>query len=170
MKTLYLLRHAKSSWDNRNLADFERPLNERGLKTAPFMGEIIKKNNFQIDLILSSPAERAKQTALLVKESGELKSEIRFDEKIYEASPLRLLEIVSELDGNTASAMLVGHNPGFEGLVRLLSGEIQPMPTAALAVIDLNADSWQEIKPDCCNLRHLIRPKEEMKTATQRKF
>ncbi|HSK71280.1 MAG TPA: histidine phosphatase family protein [Pyrinomonadaceae bacterium] len=170
MKTIYLLRHAKSSWDNRNLADFERPLNESGVKTAPFMGEIIKKNNFQIDLILSSPAERAKQTARLVKEAGELKAEIRFDERIYEASPLRLLEIVSELDKNTKSAMLVGHNPGFEGLVRFLSGETQSMPTAALAVIDLDADSWQEIEPGCCNLRLLIRPKEEMKTVAQAKF
>lgn len=163
MKTLYLLRHAKSSWDNQNLSDFERPLNECGRQAAPFMGEVIRKNNFQIDLILSSPAERAKQTAHLVKEAGELKAEIRFNERIYEASPIRLLEIISELDNTAKSVMLVGHNPGFEGLVRFLSGTVQPMPTAALAVIDLDADDWSEIRPDCCNLRLLIRPKDEIK-------
>ena len=111
MKTIYILRHAKSSWDNPNLADFERPLNKRGLESAPFIGEIIHKNNFQPDSVLSSPAERAKQTAFLVKEAGKIEAEIQFDERIYEASPQQLLQVISELETDRESALLIGHNP-----------------------------------------------------------
>lgn len=164
MKTLYLLRHAKSSWDEPGLADFDRPLNERGLRTAPFMGEVIKNNNLPVDLILSSPARRASQTAQMVKAAGGLPAEIQFEDGIYEASPLRLIQIVSDLDDRFDSVMLVGHNPGFEDLVRFLSGSLHPMPTAALAVIDLEHRSWRDLHPDFCSLRLLIRPKEEMTT------
>jgi phosphohistidine phosphatase len=161
MKTIYILRHAKSSWDNPNLADFERPLNKRGLKSAPFIGEIIHKNKFQPDSILSSPAKRAQQTAVLVKEAGKIEAEIQFDERIYEASPQQLLQIISELKTDSKSAMLVGHNPGLEGLVRFLTGENQAMPTATLAVIDLEIQNWKETDSECGNLRTLIRPVEE---------
>ncbi len=171
MKTLYVLRHAKSSWNDESLSDFERPLNERGKKAAPFMGEFMKKNDFAPDLIISSPAERAKQTAELVKKAANFEAEIRFNEKIYEASPLRLLEVVSQTDASAKTLMLVGHNPGFEGLVRVLAGENARMPTAALAVLDLEIDDWAEVYDDCVafdeikpcgKLRTLILPKEEM--------
>lgn len=164
MKTLYILRHAKSSWDNPNLSDFERPLNERGFKDAPFMGKTMLRNGFQPDLILSSPAERARQTAMVVKKAGQLKAQIQYDERIYEASPLRLLEIVSGLGNEIESVMLVGHNPGFEGLVKILTGEVQSMPTAALAVVDSEIESWSGISPGNCRLRRMIRPEEEMRS------
>ncbi len=160
MKTLFILRHAKSSWENADLADFDRPLNKRGLESAPPVGEIIRKNKFQIDSIISSPAKRAEQTAILVKEAANIKADIQFDERIYEASPHRLLEILSESDDKIESVMLVGHNPGLEGLVKMLTQEIESMPTAALAVIDLKIDKWKQIHIDCCNLRILIRPKD----------
>ncbi len=160
MKTLFILRHAKSSWDDANLADFDRPLNKRGFNTAPLVGETIRKNKFQIDLIISSPAKRAEQTAMLVKETAQIEAGIRFDDRIYEASPHRLLNIASELDDKISSVMLVGHNPGLEGLVKMLTQEVEPMPTAALAVVDLKIDNWKEIHLDCCNLRTLIRPKD----------
>lgn len=160
MKTLFILRHAKSSWDNADLADFDRPLNKRGLESAPSVGEIICKNKFQIDSIISSPAKRAEQTAILVKEAANIKAEIQFDERIYEASPHRLLEILSESDDKIKSVLLVGHNPGLEGLVKMLTQENESMPTAALAVIDLEIDDWKQIHIDCCNLRVLIRPKD----------
>ena len=165
MKTLYLLRHAKSSWDNAHIADFERPLNERGRQAAPFIGALIRERGIAPNLILSSPAERAKQTSLLVKEAGELSAEIRYEESIYEASPLRLLRVISELDNNLDSVMLVGHNPGFEGLIKLLSGKPEAMPTAALAVIEIDSDEWSKAELDCCSLSEIIRPKEEMKKA-----
>lgn len=158
MKTLYILRHAKSSWDNPLLADFERPLNKLGMEAAPLIGEIIYKNRFDPELLLSSPAKRAKQTAVLVREVGALKPEIRFDERIYEASPQTLVQIVSELGEQADSVLLVGHNPGLEGLIRFLTGETHAMPTSALAVIDLNAENWSEITADCGTLKNLFRP------------
>jgi len=160
MKTLFMMRHAKSSWNNADLADFDRPLNERGLEAAPFMGKIIYKNQFQPDLIISSPAERAGQTAILVHSAAQLNGEIQFNEKIYEARPHRLLEIISEQNDKLQSIMLVGHNPGFEGLLKILTGELQPLPTAALAVIDLQIENWSDVKSNCGTLRVLIRPKE----------
>ncbi|HEX8287793.1 MAG TPA: histidine phosphatase family protein [Pyrinomonadaceae bacterium] len=161
MKILYILRHAKSSWDNPLLADFERPLNARGLDSAPLMGVIINKNNFQPDLILSSPAKRAKQTAILVKNSGKIESEIQYDERIYEAAPQVLLQIISEVKTDPESIMLVGHNPGLEGLIRALADEDQVMPTASLAVIDLEIENWSEIAAGQGSLRAFIRPNEE---------
>ena len=160
MKTLYLLRHAKSSWDNSNLADFERPLNERGLKTAPLMGETMREKEFLPEIIVSSPAKRARQTAGLLKDSARIEGEIEFDERIYEASTSNLLEVVSELNDEKTSALLVGHNPGFENLVRVLTGKFETMPTAGLAVIDLELESWSEVSPDCGTLREFLRPKE----------
>lgn len=164
MKTLFIMRHAKSSWDDPALADFERPLNERGLKTAPFMGAVMAEYDLAPELIVSSPAMRARQTAELVREPAAADAEIRFDERIYEASAQRLLEVVSEIEDRFDAAMIVGHNPGFENLVRVLTGKIEAMPTAALAVVDLEIDSWQEIAVETGNLRKLIRPKEEKKT------
>lgn len=160
MKTLFILRHAKSSWDNAALSDFERPLNERGLKAAPLMGEVMKKNRFQPEIVLSSPARRAEQTATLIKQSAEIGSAIRFDERIYEASPARLLEVISEQSEKLESILIVGHNPGLEGLLKFFIGELQPMPTAALAVVDLETDKWSEVSSSKGNLRTLIRPKE----------
>ena len=142
------------------MADFDRPLNKRGLETAPLVGETIRKNKFQIDSIICSPAKRAEQTAILVKETAQIEADIRFDDRIYEASPHRLLEIASGLDNNFQSAMLVGHNPGLEGLLKMLTHEVEAMPTAALAIIDLKIESWKEIHIDCCNLRTVIRPKD----------
>lgn len=160
MKTLYILRHAKSSWENADLSDYERPLNERGLQAAPLVGGVMKKNLLQPALILSSPAKRAAQTAALIKDATEFEGEVRFDERIYEASPARLLEIISEQNEKFESLMLVGHNPGLEGLLRFLIGKTEAMPTAALAVVDLETDNWNKINSASGKLRTLIRPKE----------
>ncbi len=161
MKTLFLLRHAKSSWDDPQLSDYERPLNDRGRRTAPFMGKLMQEKGLAPDVIFSSTAKRAWQTAELLKQAAEFKSEIVFDERIYEASPGSLQQVVSEIDGHN-SAMLVGHNPGIESFIRFLTGDVEPMPTAALAVIDLSIDGWNEIKINCGNVRRVFRPREEM--------
>lgn len=163
MKKLYILRHAKSSWDNPILADFERPLNERGINTAHFMGEFITENEFLPDLILSSPATRARETSNIVKKKAHLHADIKLEENIYEASPQTLLKVVSELKENFQSVLLVGHNPGLEGLIKLLTTENQSMPTAGLAVIELNIEKWNEVKPESGNLLDMIRPKIELK-------
>ena len=160
MKTVLLMRHAKSSWDDPSLADFDRPLNGRGEKNAPLMGELMKREAFSPDVILSSPAERAKQTAKAVKKAGKLNAKLIYDDRVYEASPNTLRQVASEIDNAHRSAMLVGHNPGMEGFIRYLTGQTEPMPTAALAVVDLEVDDWSDITDGCGKLRKIFRPKE----------
>ena len=162
MKKLFVLRHAKSSWDDSSLADFDRPLNPRGMRTAPFMGELMARERLTPAIILSSPAQRARATAELVKGSANFAAEIRFDARIYEANPQGLRQVVAELDDAINSAMLVGHNPGIEGFIRYLTGQLESMPTAALAVIKLNIDNWNAIDDGCGELQNLFRPKAEM--------
>ena len=164
MKILFLLRHAKSSWDNASLADFDRPLNERGKNTAPFMGEVMTRREYAPSIVISSPANRAASTAKLVKEAAGFNAEIRYDDRVYEASPNSLRQVVSELDDAFESAMVVGHNPGMEGFIRYLTGEVEAMPTAALGAIELNINSWSEINADTGTLAEVIRPKDEMKS------
>lgn len=163
MKTLYILRHAKSSWDDMEMSDFDRPLNERGRKAAPFMGELMAEKGLEPYVILSSPAKRAKSTAQMVKSAGKFDAEIWYEDRIYEASPRALSEVVSETDDAYKSLMVVGHNPGIEGFIRYLTGKLEPMPTAALAVIDLNIDSWDLINEGRGELKKIFRPKDEMK-------
>ena len=166
MKTLFILRHAKSSWSDPDLADFDRPLNDRGERAAPFMGELMADKGFAPDVILSSPAVRARQTALLVKDAGGFLSDLVFDDRIYEASPHSLRQVVSEIADSFPSAMLIGHNPGIEGFIRFLTAKNEPMPTAALAVMELDIDSWNEVNDGCGELKDIYRPKDEMKSAS----
>jgi phosphohistidine phosphatase len=163
MKTLFLMRHAKSSWDNPELADFDRPLNQRGLKAAAFMGKLMKERGIEPDLILSSPARRAAHTAQIVKREGQFLAEISYDEKIYEASPLTLLYLLKRVDNAVNSLLLIGHNPGFESLLKLLTSETRSMPTAALAKITMLIENWSDINEHCGKLEFLIKPKEEMR-------
>jgi phosphohistidine phosphatase len=167
MKKLLILRHAKSSWAEPDLADFDRPLNERGSQAARFMGSLIAKEGLAPELIVSSPAERAKNTAELVVQGGILEADIKFEDKIYEASPHSLLQIASELDDDADAVMLVGHNPGIESFIKLLTGVYEPMPTAALAVIDLKIDHWEDIAAGSAELLDVIRPKDRLKTASK---
>lgn len=161
MKTLFLLRHAKSSWADAGQPDFARPLNERGQKAAPLMGRFMRRENLQPDLVLSSPATRARETITLVAEAGKFLCEVRYDERIYEASLARLLEIMTQLEESTDAVLLVGHNPGMEELVLNLTGEQQHMPTAALACITLNIEKWSKARAEGSGqLERLIRPKE----------
>lgn len=164
MKLLFLLRHAKSSWDDASLADFDRPLNDRGNNTAPFMGEVMALRGYAPSIVISSPAKRAVSTAVLVKDSAGFNGEIRYDDRIYEASPNSLRQVVSELDDSFDSAMVVGHNPGMEGFIRYLTGDLESMPTAAIAVIELEIDSWSKITGPCGKVAEVIRPKDEMKS------
>src|SRR5215203_1198337 len=133
MKTLFVLRHAKSSWENPDWSDFERPLNSRGLDAARFIGGLIYERRLAPQIIVSSPAKRAKQTAILVKELAEISRPITFDERIYEASPLTLFNLIREFDEKYETVLIIGHNPGFENLVRVLTEMPVQMPTAGLA-------------------------------------
>lgn len=145
------------------MADFDRPLNHRGLAAAPFMGGVMVRKEIQPDVIISSPANRAMQTAILVKEASGSNSPLQYDERIYEASPQNLRSVASQIPDDFASALLVGHNPGMEGFIHYLTGRLEPMPTAALAVIELDIDSWLDLTNGCGILQAVYRPKDELK-------
>lgn len=163
MKRLLLLRHAKSSWDDTSMADFDRPLNARGRQAAPFMGKLIALEKMMPDIIVSSPAKRAVETAELIKNNGGLNANIRFDERIYEATTETLRQVISSFDDSAQSVLLVGHNPGFEGILNYLTGKALSMPTAALAIIEFEVDSWSDLKPSKGTLERLLRPKDLMR-------
>jgi phosphohistidine phosphatase len=160
MKKLLLLRHAKSSWDDAGLADFDRPLNDRGRKAAPLIGDLMRKWQLRPDLIISSPAARARETVKLVLEASGIKTELRYDERIYEATAARLLEVIYGVEDDKQEVMLVGHNPGFENLLERLTTESLRVPTAALALVALGADRWNEAGARGGRLEWLVKPKE----------
>ena len=161
MKILLLLRHAKSSWKDESLSDFDRPLNERGRKAAHAIARYIRKQKMMPDLVLSSPAVRARETTGLITTTAKLTAEIRYDQRIYEADAPRLVHIISQIEDNFGSVLLVGHNPGIEDLLGLLTGSSQHMPTAALAKIRLEgADDWSEISQSKAILDLMIKPKD----------
>ncbi|HKQ53525.1 MAG TPA: histidine phosphatase family protein [Pyrinomonadaceae bacterium] len=160
MKRLLLLRHAKSSWDDARLADFDRPLNGRGRKAAPLMGDFMRERGLWPDLIISSPAQRARETIALVLEAAGFETELRYDERIYEATAGRLVEVIEGVEDDRQEVMLVGHNPGFENLLAHLTGESRRVPTAALARIRLDAEKWMEAGSRGGRLEWLVKPKE----------
>lgn len=145
------------------MSDFERPLNDRGRLAAPFMGEYLAQHELIPDALICSPANRAMQTAILVRENAGITSEIKYDDRIYDASLGQLIKVVSEIKDDIESAMLIGHNPGLESLVNYLSGRAAAMPTAAVAVIDLGSDQWIEPEKNSGELIEMLLPRELMK-------
>lgn len=161
MKTLLLLRHAKSSWKNPDWQDFERPLNGRGRKAAPAVGRYLRGRKLKPDLILSSPAERTRQTVALFSEAANLEGVLlRYDERIYEATAERLLEVISQTEEVVNVLLLVGHNPGLEDLLLRFTGVARDMPTAALAAITFEAEKWGKVTEQKGQLKWLVTPKE----------
>jgi phosphohistidine phosphatase len=161
MKTLLVLRHAKSSWKDESLPDRERPLNKRGREDAPKMGALLRKHNLSPDLVLSSPAQRARSTAELVIEESGYEGEAEFKEELYSFDAEPYLEALGGLADSTKCVLLVGHNPAMEELVEALTGEYMPMPTAALAQIELPIEHWSKLtKHRSGRLVNLWRPKE----------
>ena len=146
-RNLLLVRHAKSSWDNADLQDFDRPLNKRGLKNAPEMGKRLLNKNLKINLIYSSPALRAITTAeLIAKEINYESKKIIPKQKIYDADLTALIDVVMDIDESCQCAMLVGHNPGFTYLCNYLcNAEIDNMPTCSMAYIEFPVEIWKEI-------------------------
>jgi len=160
MRTLYLLRHAKSSWKEESQLDFERPLAGRGRKACSLIAKLIQSEGIEFDLLLSSSAVRARETIELIRQQAKLRSELRFDERIYEAPVTRLMEIISEVENDRKVILVVGHNPGMEELIHALTGEEQGMPTAGLAKIKLKSSKWAEVGEAKGTLEWIVRPKE----------
>jgi phosphohistidine phosphatase len=160
MRTLYLLRHAKSSWNDASLRDFDRPLKGRGRDAAKAVGERLASEKPDVSLVICSPAVRTRETWEIVAKSSGLRVEERFDQRIYEASLRELLEVVSEISADKEVVMLIGHNPGFEELLTFLSGESRRMPTCALAKINLDVGNWKDVKAGEGSLELFVTPKE----------
>ncbi len=161
MKTLLLLRHAKSSWNNPDLADHDRPLNSRGKRDAPRIGQLLADEGLTPDLIISSTARRARQTAEAVAEHSSYAEEVRFERDLYHGAPEDYFFVLRDLPDAYETVLLVGHNPGMEELLDLLAGEVERMPTAALARITLPIDRWRDLNDEIeGQLIQIWRPRE----------
>lgn len=147
MKTLLLLRHAKSIPNDSHLRDLDRPLDRDGLKQATAIGLELSTKGFEPDLILSSPAKRARKTTELVRDAAHFTVTPSFDDDIYEASAGTLLEVVHRVKRSAEVVLLIGHNPGLEQLVAVLSGQSCHLGTATLVSIQLNVEAWSEVRP-----------------------
>jgi phosphohistidine phosphatase len=143
MRTLLILRHAKSSWDDPNQDDYDRPLNKRGRKEAKAVGKFMRAR--LPELVLTSTAVRAKETVALWQRAARYQGPIEERRAFYLAGPERYLEALAGLDTRAATTMVVGHNPGLEELVHRLTGRLEPMPTAGLAELELAIDSWAAV-------------------------
>ena len=148
MKTLILMRHAKSSWKDHTLNDFDRPLKKRGKKDAQAMGKILCEKELLPQKIVSSSAKRARRTAEILVE--EVKTAIPIDlvDQLYMAEVTTIFDLIKKLPDELERVMLVGHNPGLESTVQLLSNEIESVPTGGVAVISLPIKSWKELSSE----------------------
>ncbi len=161
MKTLYLVRHAKSSWKFPELADFDRPLNRRGKRDAPMMGKRLKQRGVRPDLIISSPAKRARKIAQAVaKAVGYPASAIAYDPEVYEASADSLLTLLRAVDDRVAVLMLVGHNPELTDLVNTFaSHSIDNVVTSGVVTTTFPEDNWSALAPGAGQFRGYDYPK-----------
>lgn len=160
MKTLLLLRHAKSSWDDSSIPDFDRPLAPRGKRDAPRMGKEFAARGPVPDLVVSSPAQRARDTTTLFLHAAKIETQLRFEDKIYEASTPELIALVRKLPDTARSVLIVGHNPGFEELIARLTKSRKTVPTCSLARIDFDGETWEAAEDGSGKLAWQLNPKE----------
>ncbi|MDA3861185.1 MAG: histidine phosphatase family protein [Melioribacteraceae bacterium] len=162
MKHLYLIRHAKSSWEDQNLSDHDRPLSDRGRRDAPTIGDVLKSKKIKPDIVISSTARRAFKTSKIFSEILEYPIEnIVLDSIIYEATTQNLLNIINKIDDKHEVALIFGHNPGFTVLANLLGDKyIDNMPTCAVVEIELNVNSWKDVESDDGKLISFEYPKK----------
>jgi phosphohistidine phosphatase len=161
MKTVLLMRHAKSSWKDPGLADHDRPLNKRGKRDAPRMGKLLNEEELIPDIIYCSTARRAKSTVDGLLNSCDFNGEVKYSGSLYHGGPDDFFEVLSSLPDVIQSVMLVGHNPGMEYFLDLICGVKEHMPTAAVAIISFPVENWAEIKNgEDGELVHLWKPRE----------
>jgi phosphohistidine phosphatase len=163
---LHLLRHAKSSWDRDELADFDRPLTKRGRRAGGLIAAHLREAGIEPDAVIYSPAVRAEQTFGLVRAGLPDRTPAWHEPRIYGADWEELLEVVRELPPELSSAMLIGHNPGIQGLAETIAGsgaELQRIrrkyPTGALATLRFETP-WNELRPGVAELTAFVRPKQ----------
>ncbi len=170
MKTLALFRHAKSDWTDARARDFDRPLNARGLRGALAMGAHIMAGGWRFDRVIASPAVRVAETIEQATKAWGRAFPVEWDRRIYLASSATLLDLLREIEGDPASVLMVGHNPGLEDLIfdlvpqddaDPLRAEVEiKFPTATFAVLELAITRWDEIAERCGRLTTLTRPRD----------
>lgn len=162
MRTLLLLRHAKSSWKNPALDDHDRPLNKRGKRDAPRIGKLIAEQKMVPDLVLCSSARRARDTAFIALRAAGYDGETRILRSLYMSDPESSAETLRRIEGSPGVVLVIGHNPGLEELIEALSGEVVELPTAGLARLELDIERWTklELGRGLGRLTGVWRPKE----------
>lgn len=170
MKTLLLMRHAKSSWKDSKLPDHERPLNKRGYRDAPEMGKLLFKAELVPQLILCSSATRARLTAEAVAEQCNFSGEINYLDSFYLAEPETYLKGLQDLPDELERVMIIGHNPGLEGLLQILCRQVESLPTASIAYLALPIKHWGELNGSVVGeLIQLWRPRELKEAKKEKK-
>ena len=161
-KTLFLVRHAKSSWKEVGLADRERPLSGRGKRDAPRMGARLARRDARPELLVTSPAVRAVQTAeAMALALGRGPADVLVDEGIYDAGPEELMEVIRRFDDQVRHAMLVGHNPALTELAnRLAACDIENVPTCGVVILSLATDTWTTAGDCPATLLEFLSPKK----------
>ena len=162
MKTLWLIRHAKSSWKNPHLSDYDRPLNSRGKRDAPFMGKVLYKKDITADLIISSTAKRAELTTKHIANAINYPIEhIEWNSEFYLCSKASCLNHIERLDNILNTVFIIGHNPGWTDLCNYLSGEyIDNIPTTGMAELRFPIDTWNAISKGLASLSSFEYPKK----------
>lgn len=165
MKTLIFIRHAKSDWSNFFVTDFDRELNERGMRDAPMMGEVLAKKNLRPDRIISSPALRAKLTIkTLAPYIPYPENQILFDHILYGGGIEAIAELISSTPPNVHTLILVGHNPELTEHANYFSGsDIENIPTCGVVAMQLKHDDWKSIGENSAELLYILRPKDYRK-------
>jgi phosphohistidine phosphatase len=163
IKKLYLIRHAKSSWDFPNLDDHDRPLNSRGLKNAPEMGNLLKKMNIIPDLMITSSANRAKTTCKLIAERLNFPvKNIRINKGLFHASEKQTYTIINDLEEKYKTIFLFGHNPGFTEICNSLSDQgIDNLPTCGIFGVEFDGP-WSHVKPLSTKFNLFLSPKKDL--------
>ena len=160
MKTLYLVRHAKSSWKDSSLSDFERPLNDRGNSDKKTMAKRLKEKQTQLDLLLSSSSRRTRQTTKAISQELEISSsKVEFKETLYHASTHEMLNEINTVSNGINNLMIVGHNPGTSNLCGYLTDNYRDFPTLGIAKITFELDYWEEISKGTGTLEWFDYPK-----------
>jgi phosphohistidine phosphatase len=165
MKKIFLVRHAKSSWEYEELTDLERPLNKRGRRDAPFMGKLLAQQGVNPEVLISSPANRAVTTArFFCNELGITFDDMIIDPKLYMAGSDQFMNVLRNIENRFESVMLFSHNPGLTDFANFLAGRsIDNIPTCGIVSINSTADSWEDIYSDNCKLVFFEYPKKYFK-------
>lgn len=149
MKTIYLIRHAKSSWDDNKLSDHDRPLNKRGEKDAPLMAEFLRQSGNEPANFISSTAKRAKRTAqVFAKAFGHKKKDIELHPELYHAAPGEITKLLRKLPDDQASVAIFAHNPGITILANTFQGKhLDNVPTTGIVGVRCPVDRWEKWNP-----------------------